>query len=431
MGLSDCIYYSFKRFIKIMHDTFLLRRRYVFGIENLPEEGERFIIISNHQNTGNDPLNFLFAMPFERRMCAMARANLFSIQPLITSFLNWVGMVPAYRFNWEGSQGIENNFASFNKVTTKINQGFPFVIFPEAGHTQGHYIGRFTTGTVRIAFLAAQASGWKEDIKIVPTATHYSNYFDVQTDFIWMLAPAVSLKPYYEEYQSLPSSVMRKLTHQIHDTVQSMMLDEGAEDYKVKDFLRESTLNVSNRSGYTLPQLLNIDKEFIKKLVTHVHYDEIIRLADQYLSQLDRLGIPEHNISTPPSSLRLIAKTMVMLLLLPLWIIFLWPHIICYCLPFAFLRTDRMFTNTYRYVFSTLFIYPLSAIITVMLFSIFSNHWWLAIVWILSWGLTARFAWNYYLQLKDLVGNYSYLMHRSEIPVLQNLRSQIAQLLAL
>ena len=72
------------------------------------------------------------------------------IHPKITSFLHWVGMVPAFRFGFEGGEGIESNFSSFDQVSERLNAGYPFVVFPEAGHTQGHYLGRFTTGTVRI-----------------------------------------------------------------------------------------------------------------------------------------------------------------------------------------------------------------------------------------------------------------------------------------
>lgn len=427
--MRDPLYYSFKWYLKQVHDTLLLRKRYVFGEENLPKDGDRYFIVCNHQNTGNDPLNILFALPQRIRMCAMARANLFDIHPKITSFLHWVGMVPAFRFGFEGGEGIESNFSSFDQVSERLNAGYPFVVFPEAGHTQGHYLGRFTTGTVRIAFLAAEHNGWKEDIKILPTASHYSDYFDVQTDFIWKVAPAVSLQPYYEEFQQHPATVMRKVTHQIHDTIQQMMLDEGAEDYETKDFLRLSTLNYPQRDRLALPQRLEKDQAFASRLNSHPSYTEIIAAAQQLKEKLQQIGTTEPILMSQPSVATALLQGLILLLLLPLWLLFLWPHGLCYSLPLLMLKTDRMFTNTYRYVFSVLLIYPLTALITLLVLGLGFGLWWQAILWIALWPITGKLAWYYYQQLRKLKRACCVLLHRKECQEAMQLRDHIAELL--
>lgn len=423
------LYYPFKAYIKIVHDTLLLRRRYVRGIEHLPAEGERFIIVCNHQNTGNDPLNILFAMPFRRRMCAMARANLFEIKPWITDFLHWVGMVPAFRFGWEGAEGLSNNQNSFSQVSARLNEGYPFVIFPEAGHTQGQYINRFTSGTVRIAFQAAADNGWKEDIKILPTADHYSNYFEAQIEYMWMLAEPISLRPYYEEFQQHPNSVMRRITHQLHDIVQSMMLDEGEEDYEVKDFLRLSAFNLPDRDRLALPERLDKDKSFIKHLREHDSYAEIIALADELRQAEAALGITDDVVAARPGLVACLLRSLLMLALFPIWVILLWPHLLSYALPLLMLKTDRMFTNTYRYVFATLFIYPICALITLGVLGSGMGHWWLAFIWCLLWMPTGRLAWRYYVCLRHHLCTVRYQLHRRKMSGIHAMRSRLALLL--
>ncbi len=428
-NMADSIYYSFKWYIKQVHDRMLLRKRYVFGQENLPKEGDRYFIVCNHQNTGNDPLNILFALPMKVRMCAMARADLFEIHPKITSFLQWVGMVPAFRFGWEGANGIESNFKSFNKVAERLNAGFPFVVFPEAGHTQGHYLNRFTTGTVRIAFNAAEQNGWKEDIKILPTATHYSDYFDVQIDFIWKVAPAVSLQPYYEEYQQRPSTVMRKLTHQIHDTIQQMMLDEGEQDYETKDFLRLSTLNYAQRERLTLPERLPKDQAFAARLNGHAQYEKLISEAEKLRQQLRQIGTTEPVMMSAPGAAETLVMSLLMLLLLPLWLVCLWPHALCYGLPPLMLKTDKMFTNTYRYVFSALLIYPLTALITLLVLGFTFGLWWQTLVYLALWPWMGKLAWWYYRQLKTLKAQWCCLLHADQVKEAKTLRQNVAQIL--
>ena len=150
-------YRLMKNYLKFLHEQLLVRRRYTTGIEKLPKKGERYFIVCNHQNTANDPLNIVFALPLRQHICALARANVFSVNPVFTRFLYWIGLLPAFRFGWEGAEGLENNFESFDIVAERINAGFPVIVFPEAGHTQGHYLDRFTTGTVRMAFHAANS----------------------------------------------------------------------------------------------------------------------------------------------------------------------------------------------------------------------------------------------------------------------------------
>lgn len=425
MTFADITYYTFKGYIKLIHDTLLLRHRYVEGMEHLPKPGERFIIACNHQNTGNDPLNIVFALPFERRTCALARANLFEIKPWITSFLKWVGMVPAFRMDWEGAEGLRGNDASFAQVAERINDGFPLMIFPQAGHTQGHYLGRFTTGTVRIAMNAAQQNGWQEDVKILPTALVYSDFFDVQTDVMWRLAPAISMKPYYEEYQQHPAKAMRLITHQMHDTIQQMMLDEGEEDYAERDFLRLSSLNVEHRERYTLPQLLERDQAFIDRLTAHPQYHEIIAKAKDLRQALQEVGVPEPILAEGPSAARCTLQGIGLLLLLPLWVACLWPHLLCYLIPFPLLKTDRMFTNTYRYVLSTLVIYPLTAIATILVLGLCLGLWWQGVIWALLLIPTGKFAWWYYCLLRRWAARMRMLLQGKAMAEARKMREEI------
>lgn len=428
--MSNFSYISFKVIVRAIHDTLLHRHKYIIGRENLPKAGERQFIVCNHQNTGNDPINIVFAMPLTQRPSFMARANIFQVHPLLTRFLRWLGLVPTYRMGFEGADDLQSNFATIQAVADRANEGHPMVIFPEAGHTQGHYLMRFTTGAVRIAFNTAEQNGWKEDVKIVPTATHYGDYFDVQTDFIWMIAPAISLKPYYEEFQQHKASVMRRLTHQLRDTIQSMMLDEGADDYETKDFLRRSALHQPHHDSIPLPERLKLDKAFIARLLAHPHYAEIIRLATDLRQRLQHIGVTDQCVAQAPSLIRTLGFGLILLLLFPLWVVLLWPHLLCYTLPLLLLRTDRMFTNTYRYAISALVIYPLTALITLLVMGLNFGWWCQAILYILLWGITGKLAWFYYRHLREFLIQVRYHLHSSQLPAIRELRTSISQLLA-
>lgn len=417
-------YRAFKRYLRLINDTLLFRRRYVVGSERLPKEGERFIIVCNHQNTANDPLNIIFSLPQHWHVCAMARANVFQVHPLVTRFLNWIGLTPAFRFGWEGGKGLEQNFESFDKLAERVNSAFPTIVFPEAGHTQGHYLGNFTTGTVRMAFYAAKANGWQEDIKIVPTAHHYSDFFDVQTEFLWMVGQPVSLQPYYEQFQEHPNSVMRDITQRLHESIQQMMLDEGEDDYDVKDFIRRSALNPATLQEMALPERLQRDKAFMQQLRSSTSYNEILATAKELKTAEERAGVDDITVEKRTGILTVIAWTLLLIALLPLWMVSLWPHAVCYALPPRLIRTDKMFTNSYRYVMSALLLYPLAAIITLAT-GIAAGWWWQTLIWLLLWIPLGRFCWWYYQKSRRLKRTCCRLMQPQRMREIERLREII------
>ena len=405
-------YNTFKAYLRLVHETLMIRRRYTIGTENIPRKGERFFITCNHQNTANDPLNIVFALPLRWHICALARANVFELHSLITRFLHWIGLLPAFRFGWEGGQGIERNFSSFNLVAQRINAGQPVIVFPEAGHTQGHWIGHFTTGTVRMAFLAAEADGWQHDIKLLPTAHHYSDYFDVRTDFLWMVDEPISLQPYYETYREHPNETMRQVRDLLYARIHAMMLDEGKTDYEEKDFLRLSAfnpvmqkislrdkcVNADLRNAIPLPERLEADKQFVEKLCSSPHYAEIVTTTKELMSAEQQLGVTDNDIALPLPSLAVVGWIVALVLLLPLWLISLWPHAVCYAGPPLMLKEDKMFRNSYRYIMSVLILYPLAAIITLAI-GIAIGLWWQTMIWIALWLPLGVFSHWYYRHL--------------------------------
>ena len=402
-------YTLYKGYLRLVHEQLLVRHRYTLGLENLPTYGERYFIVANHQNTANDPLNITFALPLNYHISALARANVFSLHPLLTRYLHWIGLLPAYRFGWEGGEGIENNFKSFDLIAERINSGQPVIVFPEAGHTQGHYLGRFTTGTVRMAFYAARADGFREDVKIVPTAHHYSDYFDIQTDILWRIGEPISLKPYYDAFQEHPNSVMRDITRELHSRIQAMMLDEGADDYATKDFLRNSSLNTLRTPDTPLPDRLAADQRFAQLINDHPDYDEIITLGADLQELEDFLGIDEATLQKAPTYWDATFNILLLLLLLPLWLVSLWPHGLCYRLPTLLLKSDKMFTNSYRYILSAVILYPLFALLTILVLGLVWGWWWQSLLWVLLWIPTGRFAWWYYSLLRRTRRALNYL----------------------
>lgn len=422
-------------YLRYSNNIMMIRKHYVVGLENLPQLGERFFIVSNHQNAANDPINIAFSLPRDRRIGFMTRADAFNLNASFSKLIRWLGLVPVFRAGWEGAEALEKNNESFDEISTKINDGMPIVVFPEGTHAQGHYLLPFSTGTARMAFHVAEENGWKEDIMILPVAHHYEDYFNIQHDFMLSIGKPISLKPYYEEYQQKPYTVLRRLKKQMREAIQAMMLDEGETDYELKDFLRTSLVNPTSRQGrkLPLPDRLVADKKFAAQLNESPNYAEILPLAEQVKATEARLGIDDISAlyaesSTTSQILKLIGSAIIDLLLLPLWIVSLWPNLLYYRIPLLLLKTDIMFVNTFRFILNVLVLYPLLSIITAVTIGCLSN-WTLAIGYLLLCAPITLFWWYEWKHMEQTIQKFRVLTHRKEMNQLADMRDKIRKLL--
>ena len=420
----------YKWYINLINSTLMIRNRYTVGKENIPAKGEKYFIACNHQNAANDAINIAFAYPVDYLQHFVVRANVFSLNPAITSFLSWLGLMPAFRMGWEGGEALEDNYRLFDRLAVRINQGRNVLVFPESGHTQGHYLDPFSTGLVRMAFHTAKYNDWKEDIKILPTAHHYSDYHDAQYDFLWMVGEPISLQPYYAEFQEHPYRVMREVTRKMRASIQSMMLDEGQDHYAEKDFLRRSALNPATMKNLPLPEKLAEDKVYVEQLKPLMDNEELVEQVDELMECEEKLGIRDTMMAAPPTWAGTLAKGLLALALLPLWIVSLWPHIICYWAPLALLKEDKMFTNSYRLILSIVVLYPLFALITLLVMGLGFGMWWQALVWILLWIPIGKFCWWYSQRAHNVIRALRYLTHPSEVKAIARIRESIKEIIA-
>jgi hypothetical protein len=239
------------------------------------------------------------------------------------------------------------------------------------------------------------------------------------------------LKPYYKAYQDHPNNVMRDITHEIRNRIQRMMLDEGIDDYEEKDYLRCSALNPATLQQLTLPERLEADKRFINMLNEHPKKAEIIALTAQLKAKEQQAGVDDTTVVLRPGWLKCVLWMLVLLALLPCWVVSLWPQGICYSLPPRLIHEDKMFTNSYRYVMSALFLYPLFALLTLLVMGIGWGLWWQALVWILLWVPLGKFCWWYYQRLRQTKRNLCYLLKPGSIKEIETIRQRIKNIITI
>ena len=429
---------AFRRWLQFVNSGLYFKKEHLLGLENVPVNGTPTVIVANHQNCLNDPLCVCLQLT-DRRMNFLARANVFK-NPVFNKALRAMGLLPAYRMGHEGLSQVRKNSETFVDVGKALTDGETLMLYPEAGHQDKRWLGTFKLGYLRIAFSAAEQMEFKQDIMILPSCNHYSNYFHARTEMLIKFGEPISLKPYYEEFQAEPRATMMKINSIIRERIKEMMLHvEDLEHYDQIDWLREHEFGrkYAIEHGYKfhyLPSRLLSDQKLVNDLqnATEAHpeeMDEIYNDVQTLKDGMKALNIRDWLFRHNPRWGAALLRGLGLLLLLPLFIVSIIPTALLFIVPELFLKKlikDQMFVSTFRVAVSALITVPLCLIVPVVLLWIFCSFWW-ALGYMIAFPFMFLLAWNYLRLFMKFIGTCNFVApkNKDKVKELRKLRSSI------
>ena len=170
-------YRLFRMYVRIMHNCNYYRKAVYLGRENIPQNCP-MLIVSNHQNSLNDALAMFFAINSRkgRKWRAITRADAFDI-PFLGMIMHWLGLLPAFRLSY-GIENLSKNAHAFDEAADELLVDGTVIIYPEAGHQDKRWLGKFTSGYLKLIFKAIEKDNFEKEMLILPSCNHYSDYFD-------------------------------------------------------------------------------------------------------------------------------------------------------------------------------------------------------------------------------------------------------------
>ena len=431
-----CLYHMFKAYVRFLHDKIYYKETYVVNPQAVPADGTPCLIASNHQNCMNDPLGLVTSFR-DRKLHVITRADVFMVSPVADKFLRAIGLLPAFRLDYEGESALGKNAETFRASEQALIDGKTLLMYPEAGHQDKRWLGTFSFGYTKMAFEAAELGNFEKEVFILPACNHYSHYFGMRNRMLVKFGTPISLQPYYELYKTKPRTAQREVNKLVREQISSLMLDiRDLDNYSAIDFIRltygEEYARSQGIHPEDLPNRLLSDKELVARLdaarvANQGQMDEIYADARLLRQGLEEMGITDAQLRKSSNPLLVGLQWLVMLLLLPLWILSWWPSLPIYFIPMSIFKAkmkDPMFEGTLLYGSAVLFTIPLFSFLTLLVVG-FQVGWIVALVYVALFPLLMLFCWKYACWIKKAVRSLRCLLKSDSVNRLKRMRADL------
>lgn len=408
------LYRWFKYYVGFLSDKIYYKKVHYLNTENIPSDGTPLLIVSDHQNAMNDAFGVLMSM-WDRVVHFIVRADVFALSPVANKFLRSIGLLPAFRLNYEGEGALKNNDATFRVSEQALIDGSTVVIYPEAGHQDKHWLGTFSYGYTKMAFDAAALGNFEKEVFILPSCNHYSQYRGLRTEAMVKYGTPISLKPYYELYKTKPRTAQREVNALVREQVKGMMLNiEDLDNYDAIDYIRQSPYGDAYAKSIgldpeALPQKLESDKKLVAALADAKIKDEqrVLSVYDKALKfaeKIKKAGVTDRNLDGAPKTFDIILQILVLIVLSPLAAFALWPSVFSWFIPkyFSDKAEDKMFSGTFLIALNALFIFPVLGLITLIVTWV-KYSFVTALIYVALFPALCLFEWTYANWIKELI----------------------------
>lgn len=298
---------------------------------NLKQEGPA-IIVMNHPNAFIDPVAISMAC-YPPQLKYLARGDVFK-PGLASWFLEQLGIVPIFRIQDGGKEGLKKNDEAYRRVNELLKKNYKVIVFAEGICVQERRLRPLKKGVARMITGAYEFLN-DERLRVIPVGLNYSRPDKFRSNLLYNVGEPVFVKDFMEDYTQNPAKTLNKIIGYIEPELKSLIthIDDPANDDAVymaeqlfkKEWIKEQGLDYSN-----LDDQLSVLKQITSKVNlasanNKPALEEFKVSAREYFNSLHHHGLRDWLIDPKQNKWvnwpLLVVRYIILMLGLPLYLI--------------------------------------------------------------------------------------------------------------
>jgi glycerol-3-phosphate O-acyltransferase/dihydroxyacetone phosphate acyltransferase len=256
------------------------------------------IIAMNHPNAFTDPVAFTY-VSYPVRLKYLARGDAFK-PGLISWMLEQLGIVPIFRIQDAGKEGLQKNDEAYRRVNALLKRNHKIIVFAEGLCIQERRLRPLKKGVARMVFGAYEFLK-NDKLIVIPVGVNYSQPDKFRSDLFYNVGEPIYVKDFIEEYKVNPARAQNHFLHALEPKMKELITHINNKKYDdvvayietlcKKDWIIEQGLN---------PKSLADDYMVTKKITDKVNQaemdhpevlDEFKEKASRYFKELRKSGL--------------------------------------------------------------------------------------------------------------------------------------------
>ncbi len=415
-----------------------LRDVEVRGLENI-DPNKPIILAPNHQNALLDAL--LTGTSIKQQPVFLARADIFE-KPLVVAILRYLKMLPVYRIR-DGFDSLKKNEDIFDQCVDYLASKNTLILFPEGNHADKRHFRPLKKGLARIAFEAEKKNDFQLGLQVIPVGIDYSDYRKFRSRATVIFGEPIEMSSFQSLYKENPQKGLRQLNMAIQKGIEPLMIEipwmevyDSIMKHRIV-YSERFHMNLGSGEKGLLPRF-DSNKKLISILGNWMEKEpekaaQLNKKADSYFEKLQELNFRDHVVyKAPYSVLGLLFMSIGTILLLPLYLFGLINNYLIFKIPDYYVMAnikDTQFRSSIAYTMAFVLLLPLLYVIQTILVAVFTNGWWIPLLYLLSLIPAGLFSIHYSFWYKKLSSRWKVVFmsgkRKNKMTDLNNLRKSI------
>ena len=290
------IWHIIKYWVSFIIPTFY-KRIQGRNIKNLQVKGP-VIMAMNHPNAFTDPI-VITNVSYPLRLKYLARGDAFK-PGLIAWLLERIGIVPIFRMQDGGKEGLKKNDEAYRRVNYLLKRNAKIMVFAEGLCIQERRLRPLKKGSARMVFGAWEAIN-NPDLRVVPVGINYSQADKFRSTVFYNVGEPIMVKDFIAEYNENPAKAYNTFLQMLAPAMKGLIthIDKPENDevvYQAETLLKRKLLKEQGLDYTNLEHDFNVLTQITEKInaaamTNQPALDEFKPKARAYFNDLKKNGL--------------------------------------------------------------------------------------------------------------------------------------------